>query len=309
MKTWLILCIPFLLSALEFNVATYNVENLFDAKSDGGEYQEYLPNNKHGWDEGMVRIKLSNLAKVILDLDADVIALEEVENKEILDRLNRSLGSQAYPYLFFPQKKERVSIETALLSRFPIEKTASTFLRDHARGIHKVTLKIDEKTLDIYLNHWPAYKEKEDERLLYAKTLHLMLTQEEGKEFIVLGDLNSPYREQKGRWGMGLVTFLQAGDKNAPLYNLWYDLPQEKRYSHSYGREKVTLDHIIIPKTLFDNKGIEYKPASMKVFIRPYMLDTNGYPFRWQISDRGRGVHQGFGFSDHLPITATFTTP
>ena len=303
-----LLFVPFFLCALEFKVATYNVENLFDAQREGGEYEEYIPNNKHGWNEAMLQIKIAHIARVISDIDADIIVLAEIENKAVLQRLNAALGSKAYPYLFYPNKKERVNIETALLSRFPIEKTSTITMRDQARGIHRVTITVDNKPLDRYLNHWPAYREKEDERLVYAKTLHNVLEKESKREYILLGDFNSPYQEEKGHWGMGLVTFLQAGDKNAPLYNLWYELPQERRYSHSYGKEKVTLDHIIIPKTLLDRKGIEYKPGSLNVFIRPYMLDENGHPNRWQISNRGRGEHQGIGFSDHLPLTAIFHT-
>ena len=303
-----LLFVPFFLCALEFKVATYNVENLFDAQREGGEYEEYIPNNKHGWNEAMLQIKIAHIARVISDIDADIIVLAEIENKAVLQRLNAALGSKAYPYLFYPNKKERVNIETALLSRFPIEKTSTITMRDQARGIHRVTITVDNKPLDLYLNHWPAYREKEDERLVYAKTLHNVLEKESKREYILLGDFNSSYQEEKGHWGMGLVTFLQAGDKNAPLYNLWYELPQERRYSHSYGKEKVTLDHIIIPKTLLDRKGIEYKPGSLNVFIRPYMLDENGHPNRWQISNRGRGEHQGIGFSDHLPLTAIFHT-
>jgi len=304
---WSLLFLPLLLSALEFKVATYNVENLFDAKIDGTEYEEYKPNNKHGWNEAMLQIKLAHIARVISDMDADIIALAEVENRAVLEKLNAALGAKAYPYLFYPNKKERINIETGLLSRFPIEKTSTIAIKDQARGIHRITLKIENKHLDVYINHWPAQKEKEEERLLYAATLHNELLKEEGREYVLLGDFNSPYQVQKD-WGMGLVNILKAGDKSALLYNLWYDLPQDKRYSHSYGKQKAALDHIIIPKTLSDGKGIDYNPSSLTVFNRPYMLDEKGNPNRWQISDRGRGVHLGDGYSDHFPITAIFHT-
>jgi endonuclease/exonuclease/phosphatase family metal-dependent hydrolase len=304
---WLLL-LPLWVNALEFKVANYNVENLFDARWQGGEYEEYVPGNKHGWNEDMLRLKINHLSRVIGDIDADIIALEEVENEAVLERLNKALGDKAYPYVFYPKKKERVTIETALLSRFPIEKTQTFWLPDQARGIHKITLRIENFMLDVYANHWPAYKEREDERLVYAKTLHNLLEKEKNQEYIVLGDFNSPYEERKGHWGMGLVTFLKAGNKNAPLYNLWYELPQNKRYSHSYGREKETLDHIMIPKSLLDHQKIDYVKQSMKVFMPSYLLDEKGNPNRWQISDRGRGKHLGDGYSDHLPITAIFHT-
>ena len=307
MIRWALLFLPLLLSALEFKVANYNVENLFDVHSDGGEYEEYQPNNKHGWNEAMLQIKIANIARVITDIDADIIALEEVENKAVLQRLNAALGSHAYPYLFYPPKKPRVNIETALLSRFPIENTSTIAMKDQPRGIHRITLKIDHRSLDVYINHWPAQKEKEEERLIYATTLHNALLKEEGRESLLLGDFNSPYLMQKD-WGLGFVTILKAGDHQSTLYNLWYDLPQTQRYSHSYGKQKATLDHIVIPKTLKDGKGIEYTDASFTVFMRPYMVNEKNDPKRWQMSERGRGVHQGEGFSDHFPVTAIFHT-
>lgn len=301
------LFIPLFLSAFDFKIANYNVENLFDATIQGDEYEEYIP-GKHGWNEAMLHQKIAHIAHVIYDLNADVIALEEVENQAVLERLNQSLGDRTYPYVFYPRKKNHVNVETALLSRFPIDKTQTFWLPDQARGIHKITLRIHDHPLDLFLNHWPAYKEKEDERLVYAKTLHRLLEQEEEKEYLVIGDLNSPYEERKEHWGMGIVTFLKAGDHKASLYNLWYDLPQNQRYSHSYGREKETLDHIIIPKTLMDAQKIDYTKGSMQVFILPYMVDEKGNPNRWQISNRGRGEHLGIGYSDHFPISAIFHT-
>jgi len=297
---WSLLFVPLLLSALEFKVATYNVENLFDATKNSSEYEEYQPGPKHGWSEAMLQRKVNNLARVIGDINADIIVLAEVENKAVLQKLNTALGNKAYPYLFYPTKKERVFIETALLSRFPIEKSSTIALHNQARGIHRVTVSVDAKALDLYINHWPAFIEKEDERLVYAKTLHTILEKEKGREYILLGDFNSPYQEQRRHWGMGLVHFLQAGDQKAPLYNLWYELPQNRRYSHSYGKQKNALDHIIIPKSLMDHKSIEYTPDSFNVFVRPYMLDENGNPNRWQISNKGRGEHLGSGFSVSL---------
>ncbi len=305
---FIVFLLPLMAYALEFKVATYNVENLFDAKKEGNEYQEYMPGSKHGWDEAMVEKKIANLARVVKDMDADIIALAEIENKEVLEKLNHALGARAYPHLFYPVKKPHVSIETALLSRFPIEKSTSIVMKDQPRGIHRVTLKIEKKALDVYLNHWPAHREKESETLIYATTLQNALLQEKGQEFILLGDFNSPLSVEKDDWGLAFVNVLKASATNASLYNLWYELPQEKRYSHTYGKKRSALDHMVIATTLSDGKSIEYKKGTFTPFIASYMLESEGVPKRWQISDKGRGKHLGEGFSDHLPLTAIFHT-
>lgn len=304
------LCLPLILCALEFKVATYNVENLFDAIKEGNEYEEYTPNTRHGWNEAMMEKKIAHLAHVIKDMDADMVALEEVENQGVLEKLNRALADKKYPYLFYPQKKPRVSIETAFLSRFPIENTHSFFMKDQARGVHRVRVTIEKNTLDIYINHWPAMREKEEERLVYATMLQSILLKEKGREWIVLGDFNSPLEVQKDDWGLAFVEVLKGAQQEGNAWiNLWYDLPLKQRYSHSYGKKRTALDHILVANTLFDGKGIEYKKNSFKTFVRPYMLEEDGTPKRWQITDRGRGKHLGEGFSDHLPLTATFHTP
>ena len=304
---WLLLT-PCLAWALDFKVATYNVENLFDLTHDGHEYEEYIPNNKHQWNEENFQKKIANIARVIKDLDADILALEEIENENVLKKLNFALGDKAYPYSFFPHKKERSSIESALLSRFPISAQESVMIKDQARGIHRISIKVEQKIVVLYLNHWPAGKEKIEERMEYATALNNLIKKHSHDEYIILGDLNAPYKIEKDDWGMALVNVLKAGDKGASHYNLWYELAERDRYSHVFGKKKGTLDHILISKALSDLKDIDYKPFSFSVFQKPYMLDEKGNHFRWQITDKGTGEHLGLGFSDHLPISAIFQT-
>lgn len=308
MRFLCLLLTPFLAWALDFKVATYNVENLFDLTRDGHEYEEYIPNTKHHWNEQNFQKKITNIAKVIKDLDADILALEEIENENVLKKLNLALGEKAYPYLFYPLKKERSSVETALLSRFPIIAKESLMIKDQARGIHRISVKIEQKTLVLYINHWPSGKEKVEERIVYATDLNSLIKKHSGDEYIILGDLNAPYKIAKDDWGMALVDVLKAGDKEFLHYNLWYELRENERYSHFFGKKKGTLDHIIISKALSDHKDIDYKPFSFNVFQKEYMLDEKGNPLRWQITDKGRGEHLGVGFSDHLPISAIFQT-
>lgn len=308
MRFFFLLIIPFLAFGLEFKVATYNVENLFDANRDGGEYEEYLPHGKHQWNEGMLDKKLNNIARVIADMNADMIALEEIENEHVLKALNHKLGAKAYPYLFFPPKKERSSIESAFLSRYPIVQNNTMMVKNQPRGIHRLVVKIGQSTLVIFINHWPAQPEKVEERMQYALVLNSMLALEKKSDYIILGDFNSPYEVKKNDWGTALVRLLKSGDQTALHYNLWYELPANKRFSHVFGKHKEALDHMLISQTLHDKQGLEYRTHSFEVFVKEYMLDNNGNPLRWQISEKGKGKHLGSGFSDHLPITAIFHT-
>ena len=54
-------------------IASYNVENLFDLYKSGNEYKEYIPNTKSNWNQRTYKIKLKNIAKVIVEIDADIM--------------------------------------------------------------------------------------------------------------------------------------------------------------------------------------------------------------------------------------------
>ena len=70
------------LFSLEFTVASYNPENLFDLQKDRTEYEEYIPYSQ-AWDKKAFNTKLENTAKVINQLNADILVLEEIEKTEI----------------------------------------------------------------------------------------------------------------------------------------------------------------------------------------------------------------------------------
>jgi len=98
-------------------LGAFNVENLFDAKDDptlSGDYDDA----KMTTDE----TRLKNLAAAIKALDADVLALEEVESEECLrwfrDTYLKDLG---YEHLASREVGYYRGVEQSVLSRFPIE--------------------------------------------------------------------------------------------------------------------------------------------------------------------------------------------
>ncbi|MBE0492233.1 MAG: endonuclease/exonuclease/phosphatase family protein [Sulfurospirillum sp.] len=291
------LCVS--LVAKDFRVAAYNVENLFDMQYNASEYKEYIPNAKSGWTQDMYNKKLSNLAKVIAVIDADIIALSEVESKQALYDLNEALGVKKYPYIFI--QKTRANIKNALLSRYKIQKSKEHFVKGFSRSISELSLLVEQNELKLYLNHWPSYNFANESRLEYVKVLQKILKKKD--EYIILGDLNSPLQIQKDGWGIGVNELV----KNTQSLNLWLELTPQKRYSHVYKSNKKALDHIILSSNMQDGKKIEYKPKSFGVFAPDFVLDAKKRPYRWQISNSGKGKHLGDGFSDHLAIYADFS--
>ncbi len=98
-------------------LAAYNVENLFD-----GEDDPKLSGEVDDLKERTSEDRLQALAKAIKALDADILALEEVESEECLrwfrDTYLKDLG---YEHLASKEVGYSRGVEQSILSRFPIE--------------------------------------------------------------------------------------------------------------------------------------------------------------------------------------------
>ncbi|MCK9373439.1 MAG: endonuclease/exonuclease/phosphatase family protein [Sulfuricurvum sp.] len=329
---WLLFIAVTLLGGAEMKIATYNVENLFDTQDDGNEYEEYIPNTAWGWDETMYRTKLRHSAQVIRDIGADIIGLEEIESETALKDLKAEINRQGlyYPYYAYSRSKN-TTVSVAMLSRYPIQSvlnhpiSASREFRD----IMEVKVTVEGKALRIFVNHWKSKSGPESMRIQSARVLAKRISLLDSSEpFIILGDLNSHYEEYRtflksrrhndtdGITGINHIlktvdenhnpaTYPSLQSNSGTLYNLWYDLPEEERWSHQYRHHTEALDHIIISPALADGKGIEYIKGSMRRFAPEYLFQ-NGKIYRWQQSRKYPKHHLGEGYSDHLPIYAQF---
>jgi hypothetical protein len=320
--------------ARTFKVATYNVQNLFDLLHEGSEYQEYVPNSPMGWNPETAAVKYNNIARVITDLAPDIVALEEVESKSALNSLRDAISLKGlfFPYLAIADAKHS-AVKCALLSRFPIISKREIPVREElSRNILAVTVQVGGTSLLLFVNHWKSKRGPESMRLSYAGALRGALNSlPPSTDFVVLGDLNSNYNEfvtfhaqprlndTGGHTGINhilgticeneMVTekMLLQQKGNRYLYNLWLEIREGRRWSYSFFGQKGSPDNMIIPRTLYDAKGISYVDNSFGRFARRYLF-RNHAVFQWQRAHNGKGRHLGEGFSDHLPIFALFST-
>jgi len=104
--------------AVTVRLATWNVHDLFDAEDrvvPPGE-EDPLPTAAE------VEGKLAGLAAVLSRLDADLVLLQEVENRPLLDRLAALAG---YPFARLVEGNDPRGIDVAVLARLPILAYAS----------------------------------------------------------------------------------------------------------------------------------------------------------------------------------------
>jgi endonuclease/exonuclease/phosphatase family metal-dependent hydrolase len=98
-------------------VATYNLENLFDDKDDPA----YSGRNDDA-DDTKPADQLKALADTIRRLDADVLAVEEVESLDVIRAFRDTyLADMGYAHLVSLDSGDERGIEQAVLSRFPLE--------------------------------------------------------------------------------------------------------------------------------------------------------------------------------------------
>jgi len=322
------------IEAKTFKVVSYNVENLFDLTKDGTEYIEYIPNAGYGWNKDIVDIKVTNIAKVIKNLSADVVALQEIESKKALIFLQNKLKkiNVDYPYVEIADSNA-TSVKCAILSKFPIvNKEEIQVDNEFARNILKVTLDVDGNRLILFVSHWKSKQGPESQRIAYAKKLRKEIDKlKEGVDFILAGDFNANYNEYEtfrdssslndtvGTTGINHILKTIKGSEmvneknlmeqimNEYLYNLWLEIKKSRRWSYNFFGNKNSPDSIIVSKGLYDNEGISYVDNSFDKFDPDYLFKRNAV-YRWQISERGRGKHLGEGYSDHLPVFAYFST-
>ena len=106
LKILFLVLLTLTLNANTFSIASYNVENFFDLNNDNDEYSEFIPNTKSNWNQNTFNIKVNNLVKVLSDVDADIIALQEVENRELMQLLLKKLPNYHY-FSFIKNKNKR----------------------------------------------------------------------------------------------------------------------------------------------------------------------------------------------------------
>lgn len=325
-------------------VLSYNVENLFDDRSDDREYPEYRGEN---WSTELYHRKLSALARAIKAASPggpDVLCLQEIESRVALSDLrDRYLKNMGYRYLVFvPQ--EGVAATVACLSRLPILRTrvhaVGSFAGLPLRHILEVQLSYEGSTLYLFNNHWKSKTGGADvtspARRLAAKVLvdrvREILISVPAADLLVLGDLNEnldeydqigrryltatmtddlPGTESESEGSERQTLFLTHDRSNTGLrgdrlvlYDPWYEVSPLQRGSSVYQGRWQTPDRVLLCTGLFDGAGFTYRRNSFRVIKEQFLLDPDS-GFPLRWGAGARAGVRGSGTSDHLPLRVT----
>ncbi|MDD2890643.1 MAG: endonuclease/exonuclease/phosphatase family protein [bacterium] len=298
----------------KIRIGTFNVENLFARfkfkANEGKKEDTYLSN---GWTINETAFEVTNpeerrfTANAIRDLDADVLALQEVENLNILKRFNNGyLKELGYSYFALISGNDPRFINIAVLSRYPIVHIRS---HQHCRRpdsksliFSRDCLEVDvflpgEKTFTLYINHFKSMlggrEATMEKRKLQTETVVKIINARfdkniNKKAFVVLGDFND-YRDGDNA-SPGLAPLL----KQEWLSDAVMRLPANERWTHFYKgtKEYNQLDYILLSKAIADS-NIDSKP----IIIR------KGQPLRAGNYNQYAGIGQDKPkASDHCPV-------
>lgn len=289
--------------ATELKLASYNVENLFDGIEQGDEYNDFKSGK---WNEASYAKKLIQTASVIKFINADIIALQEIENESVMKDLAEKTG---YKYYYFATTV-RAPVGLGVLSRLPYKKAVGYTVNGHkTRRIVKVDYELDGASFSVYNVHFPAYAKGRGKERAKASANTLKKALGGVSNAIVLGDFNSPY-------GSGFI--LSDFIKCRGYVDLWREIEPKQRYSHVVGSTPRAIDHILLSPFVYDGKeGVSYVKDSFmvmhesleKVDTCEYLANDSWLAFAHKIcqytSEKTvkKGAKEAL-FSDHLPIVA-----
>lgn len=238
-----------------FRIASYNVLNLFDKiddpdKRDEGTYPKSADS-------------IAALADVIESSEADIIALQEVENIEVLTEFRNQNGlKDDYPHVVLVEGNDGRGIDVALLSKHPVDNVVShkdeTFpVRGQKdRGFLRDLLQAD---IDIpqygpvrfFLNHFASKrggKRSDYMREAEAKAAREIIKRETAdfpsQKYVMLGDFNDTpesksvkilTKEDKDGWG--LVDAFREEPETVSY-------PTRERTAKKWGYKRI--DHILM---------------------------------------------------------------
>ena len=219
-------------SARTITVVSYNVENLFDAEVDGGEYREFTRHG--GWSEDLYTAKLRAIGRALAAADrdgADLVALQEVEHYAAARRLvDLELDGLGYRHVVWLPDPHNAN-GPVVLSKLPVRRVGALWvdsgpaagsgegLERPLRPILEVEVALgpdgDAPSLFLFNNHWKSKRGGAAETEVYRRRAAAVLAArideisaaDPAAEILVAGDLNESVDEYE-RQGQRYVTAL-----------------------------------------------------------------------------------------------------
>lgn len=300
------------------SLASWNVQTFFDAVTDGCEYSDFKNSSK--WTTEKYVRRLDKLCEVMTMLNADVIALEEIENESVVQDIANRLTDGAWSkkkgwqYACFA-KEDGSAIGCAVFSRYELKNLSvhSLDVRVHkeaqpsSRAVMQMVVCAGEREFDLFVNHWKSKSGGEEEteiwrdwqEALLAERINGVNTNE--RSVVMCGDFNRSAEdfipiEDDFSICTGLNLELRGtGERAVQVFSPWFT--DEGKFATEIGSYYYDGDWERIDNFFFAGKVEvnQFQPVA-----EPPVSDEDSIP-------QGYKVFTDYGCSDHLPLKCVIT--
>jgi len=306
------LAAPLAATAEEIRIATWNLEWFFDTDTRGASdiARENATPSAADWEW-----KKKMVAKAIARMQPTIIALQEVENREVVQELADVLAQThglkfdvAFEQGFDTATEQDVAFLVKKGLKFTAKRESFGNLRNK-RGYRNVskhlglTVTLGDEEAYILTTH--LISSSPEKRTEQAMTIRHWIAPriDKRQSVIVLGDMNASQRfnETTPASELGQIRGFATETRTDDLIDLNILLGGSQRQTHISGRE---LDRILMSAALTTNddgvdlvfKGVEQKSS----FVIQGRKDRNRRAGVWKIDANERDI------SDHYPLIAIF---
>lgn len=301
-------------------IATWNVEWFFDDftadnRSDLAKEQSAPSRAEWEW-------KLEKTAGVIARLEPTIIALQEVENRDVLYRLVKELKEkhqQDYKYCFIDgfdfgtEQNVAFLYQNGLVEYARREQTQEMFDSQNYYNLSKHLIARFEwgdgdskQTLQILTLHLRAAPEQEALRVRQGRLAHEWMKEAiaKGDNVLILGDLNTehPSGHADPKSDIGVIRGLSNSDASDDLEDLNRFLPDALKSTHLLNKE---FDRILASPSLMEDTPGRRDLVFSRIITRQDLVvvgkqDEDHFNVFYSIPREERDV------SDHYPVMTEF---
>ncbi len=214
-------------------------------------------------------VNVEKVAQCVREMNADVVAFEEVENEAVIrNMLGSHLNDMKYKYVVVDRTNSFVGQNIGVMSKKPITAiTSHRFLElklpghdktwSFSRDLLKVTIQATpEKTLDVYVVHLKSKRDSGEDKnsnnyrlaemLMVKKIIGEQLARDPGAWVVLTGDFNDTPESAPLRAVVGKDEKTGA----ALLVDPHASMPAEKRISYLKEPYRSTIDFTLLSPEL-----------------------------------------------------------
>jgi hypothetical protein len=314
------------------NLGFYNLENLFDTLDTPGKNDaDFLPTGSYNYNSFVYYDKLKNLSRVISEIGTEmnpdgvaILGVAEIENRAVLEDLAAQAPLIRRNYqIIHEESPDGRGIDVALLYNpkyfkelkheiIPVKLDGDEGKSYYSRDILWVTgILGGVDTLHVFVNHWPSRRggtssiPKRNYAATLCKNVIDSLTKDNPNvKIFITGDFNddpvSPSIKDILN-ARGKVKDVKPGGLYNPMWTKYKAGDGTLAYNDSWN----LFDQTIVSYGFLDKNQDGYFFHKAEVYRKSYLLSKEGRFKGSPLRAYSFGTYIG-GFSDHLPVYATF---